>query len=161
MVDALPLSPNGLRHAVLDANVLLPPRLSDILFDLCLAGLFHARWTPDIEEEFLRNWLRVVARTDSNATQLSVQQTASASTKARTRLMRFQSAVPDYLLAGYDDASVLSRVPCAVDAGDRHVAAAALTLQDYVRQFGVASRVCIVSSNLETPCAPGHEAAGR
>lgn len=39
-----PLSPGGITHALLDANVLLPPRLSDVLFDLCLEGLFSARW---------------------------------------------------------------------------------------------------------------------
>src|SRR5471030_2476928 len=57
-----PLSPGGITHALLDANVLLPPRLSDVIFDLCLEGLFSARWSVEIEAEFLRHWPLVVAR---------------------------------------------------------------------------------------------------
>jgi hypothetical protein len=38
MAISHPLSPGGETHVLLDANVLLPPRLSDILPDLCLEG---------------------------------------------------------------------------------------------------------------------------
>jgi hypothetical protein len=34
MANDHPLSPGGITHALLDANVLLPPRLSDALLDL-------------------------------------------------------------------------------------------------------------------------------
>lgn len=144
-----PLSPNGLTHVVLDANVLLPPRLSDILFDLCLAGLYNARWTADIEAEFLRNWPRLVAKLAIDGVQLTAEQMASTAVNAKRRLMHYQSAVPDYLLVGYEDRSVLDRVAHAVDTGDKHVAAAALVLHDNVRQFDVNDRVFIVSSNLK------------
>ena len=41
--------------AILDACVLLPSRLSDVLFDLMLEGLYFAYWTSGVEAEFLRN----------------------------------------------------------------------------------------------------------
>lgn len=43
--------------AVLDACVLYPAPLRDLLLSLASAGLFHARWTPDIENEWTRNLL--------------------------------------------------------------------------------------------------------
>lgn len=55
-----PLSPAGLTYAILDANALLPPRLTDVLFDR--RALYFPRWTVDIETEFLRNWAQVVKR---------------------------------------------------------------------------------------------------
>ena len=41
------------------ACCLLPSRLSDVLFDLMLEGLYFAYWTGDVEAEFLRNWPQV------------------------------------------------------------------------------------------------------
>jgi hypothetical protein len=38
------LSPGGKTLALLDTNALLPPRLSDILFDMCLERLYCPRW---------------------------------------------------------------------------------------------------------------------
>ena len=55
-----PLSPRGETYAVLDENVLLPPRLSDVLFDLQQAGIYHPRWTQDIENEVVRHWGHIV-----------------------------------------------------------------------------------------------------
>lgn len=54
-----PLSPGGVSLAVLDACALLPPRLSDVLFDLTLEGLYLPHWTAEIEDEFLRNFQAV------------------------------------------------------------------------------------------------------
>lgn len=42
-----------------DTCVLLPSRLSDVLFDLMLEGLYFAYWTGDVEAELLRNWPQV------------------------------------------------------------------------------------------------------
>jgi hypothetical protein len=52
MMDHHPLSPGGNTLVLLDACVLLPSRLSDVLFDLMLAGLYFAYWTADVEAEF-------------------------------------------------------------------------------------------------------------
>ena len=54
-----PLTPGGDTLVILDACVLLPSRLSDVLFDLMLDGLYFAYWTGDVEAEFLRNWPQV------------------------------------------------------------------------------------------------------
>ena len=54
-----PLSPGGFSLAVLDACALLPPRVSDVLFDLALEGLYLPHWTAEIEDEFLRNFQAV------------------------------------------------------------------------------------------------------
>jgi hypothetical protein len=55
-----PLSPAGSTLAILDANALLPPRLSDLLFDLFMVGLYQPRWTRTIEAEFIRHFGAVV-----------------------------------------------------------------------------------------------------
>jgi len=50
----------------------LPPRLSDVMFDLFLMGLFSARWSSEIEQEFVRNWPRVVAKVMSGLSSSSL-----------------------------------------------------------------------------------------
>ena len=44
--------------AILDANVLYPNLLRDILLSLAAAGLYHARWTAQINDEWTRNLVR-------------------------------------------------------------------------------------------------------
>lgn len=41
--------------AVLDANVLYPTLVRDILMSLAVADLYHARWSAAIQEEWIRN----------------------------------------------------------------------------------------------------------
>ena len=48
-----PLSPGENTLVILDACVLLPSRLSDVLFDLMLEGLYFAYWTADATKEML------------------------------------------------------------------------------------------------------------
>ncbi|MEV4777993.1 hypothetical protein [Burkholderia sp. LMU1-1-1.1] len=141
-----PLSPGGETHVLLDANVLLPPRLSDVLFDLCLEGLFWARWSAEIEAEFLRNWPRVAfgARAAKSG-----QQADAEAIKAGKRLLSYKRAVRGHEIIGYQASSVLARVPAAVNVADRHVAAAALVLRDLVLQDNAHNRVIIVSNNLK------------
>lgn len=43
--------------AVYDANVLFPAPLRDLLMHLALAGLYRARWTDRIHDEWIRNLL--------------------------------------------------------------------------------------------------------
>lgn len=45
-------------RAVLDANVLFPADLRNALMHLTLAGVFEARWTNQIHEEWIRNVLK-------------------------------------------------------------------------------------------------------
>lgn len=40
---------------IYDANVLYPAPLRDILMELCRIGLFRARWSEEIHQEWIRN----------------------------------------------------------------------------------------------------------
>lgn len=141
-----PLSPGGATHVLLDANALLPPRLSDVLFDLCLEGLFWARWSADIEDEFVRNWARVATGTMAA---VSAQQVAAETVKALKRLESYKRAVRGHEVIGHEAPTVLARVPAAVDVGDKHVAAAALVVRDLALQDNADDKIFIVSSNLK------------
>ena len=114
MIDRHPLSPGGNTLVVLDTCVLLPSRLSDVLFDLMLEGLYFAYWTADVEAEFLRNWLHVHP---------------DAPKSGAKRLKAFQRATNNgHLITGYGDNAFVSRVPARVHENDRHLIAAALVL---------------------------------
>jgi len=49
--------------AIYDACVLYPAPLRDFLLQLACAGLFRARWTNAIHEEWIRNLLAERRRT--------------------------------------------------------------------------------------------------
>jgi predicted nucleic acid-binding protein len=94
---------------LLDANVLYPAPLRDLLLQLSYSGLFQARWSADIDEEWRRNLL-------------SARPELEAQVAATQAMMR--RAMPDALVTGYAD-----RIPRLVlpDPDDRHVLAAAIT----------------------------------
>lgn len=73
--------------AVLDANVLYPNLLRDILLNLAAAGLYRARWTTRISDEWTRNL--VVNRPDIES-------------KIGLLLEQVNAAVPDYLVGNYE-----------------------------------------------------------
>ena len=95
--------------AIYDACVLYPAPLRDFLLQLACAGLFRARWTNAIHEEWIRNLLE--NRPDLDA-----------ATLARTRQL-MDRAVPDALIRGYEPLIHGLDLP---DANDRHVLAAAI-----------------------------------
>lgn len=130
-----PLSPGGSTLVILDACVLLPSRLSDVLFDLMLEGLYFAYWTGDVEAEFLRNW--PVVHPD-------------ASKSGPKRLKAFQRAANNgHLITGYNDDVFMSRVPSRVQKNDRHLVAAALVLVNGMDEENEPelNKVLIVSNN--------------
>ena len=93
---------------ILDANVLYPNLLRDILLSLASSGLFHARWTARINDEWTRN---LVANRPEIASKIGLL------------LEQVNQAVPDCLVEDYEfliDSLVLP------DADDRHVLAAAI-----------------------------------
>jgi predicted nucleic acid-binding protein len=94
--------------AVLDACVLYPQLVRDMLLRLACAGLYHARWSEAIEQEWTRNVRE----------KLPVQAQAIART---VTLMR--QAVPDCMVTGYENLIAGLELP---DPGDRHVLAAAI-----------------------------------
>lgn len=97
---------------VLDTCVLLRLRLADVLMDLRAEKVFAAHWTPEIDQEFLRNMEKVYG---------------IARAKAQARLNAMKARCPEWEInlskADFD------AVPQQVDAKDRHVAAAALALR--------------------------------
>ena len=95
--------------AVLDACVLYPAPVRDILLSLAHQGLYHARWTVTINDEWVRNLVQ--NRPELNAEQL------------RRTAERMAQAIPDSLITGYERFASIVDLP---DPDDRHVLAAAL-----------------------------------
>jgi predicted nucleic acid-binding protein len=94
--------------AVLDANVLYPNLLRDILLSLAVSGLYHARWTARINDEWTRNL--VANRPDIES-------------KIGLLLEQVNAAVPDCLVEDYEYLIDSLTLP---DTDDRHVLAAAI-----------------------------------
>jgi predicted nucleic acid-binding protein len=101
--------------AIYDSCVLYPAPLRDLLVRLARAGLFRARWTDTIHDEWIRNVLE--NRPDLSAAQLE-----------RTRQL-MNAAVRDCLVVGYEGRIDSLTLP---DPDDRHILAAALEAQAQV-----------------------------
>lgn len=91
-----------------DACVLYPAPLRDLLMHLSLSGLFRARWTNEIHEEWINNLLE--QRPDLNRIQLE-----------RTRAL-MNTHILDALVENYETLTPKLSLP---DPHDRHVLAAA------------------------------------
>lgn len=95
---------------VLDACVLYPSLLRDLLMHLGLAGLYQPKWSAIIEDEWKRNLIR--DRPDLNPDQIE-----------RTRWLMNQS-LPDAMVKGFEPHIASIDLP---DVDDRHVVAAAIS----------------------------------
>lgn len=95
--------------ALLDANVLYPARLRDLLIRLAVDGHYAARWSEQILDECFRNL--AANRPDLPGEHL-----------ARTRSL-MHVAVPDAMVVDFDHLVAAIELP---DPGDRHVVAAAI-----------------------------------
>jgi predicted nucleic acid-binding protein len=95
--------------ALYDANVLYPSTLRNLLMHLALTGLFQAKWSNSIHEEWIAALLR--NRPDLSREKLE-----------RTRMLMDKHA-EDALVSGYEDLIAGLRLP---DPHDRHVLAAAI-----------------------------------
>jgi len=93
---------------VLDANILYPFRVRDVLLRFAEAGLFRARWSPEILDEWARN---LVAEKPHLEASVRSQQEAMA------------RAFPEALVEGYEGLIQALDLP---DETDRHVLAAAI-----------------------------------
>jgi predicted nucleic acid-binding protein len=93
--------------AVLDACVLVPAVLSDLLLRVAAEGLYQAYWTPDILEEVRRTLLNDLHLTD---------------TQAARRIEAMAAAFPDALITHHSP--LVDAMPN--DPKDRHVLAAAV-----------------------------------
>ncbi len=94
---------------VYDANVLYPAPLRDLLLHMARTGLYQARWTQDIHQEWMQKLLQ-------NRPDLTRQQLE------RTREL-MNRAVLDCLVTGYQELIPALTLP---DPDDRHVLAAAI-----------------------------------
>lgn len=95
--------------AVLDACVLYPSLLRDLLMHLGLTGLYQPKWTDRIQQEWQRSLL--VRRPHIRVEQLR-----------RTEMLMNQ-ALPDARIVGYEDIIEGLELP---DPDDKHVLAAAI-----------------------------------
>jgi predicted nucleic acid-binding protein len=96
--------------AVLDANVLYPIGLCDLLLRLARRGLYQARWSEAILDEALRNL--IAARPDA------------AHLERRFHQMRVHFA--EAMVGQREIELLLPAVPAGIDRKDHHVVAAAI-----------------------------------
>lgn len=92
-----------------DSSVLYPAPIRDILIELAINGLYQAKWTEEIHEEWIRNLLK--NRKDLQRFQLE-----------RTKDLMNKS-IPDCLVCGYKNLINIVNLP---DPDDQHVVAAAI-----------------------------------
>jgi len=149
-----PLSPGGTTYALLDTNVLIPARLSDVLFDCAGQGLFLPRWTRTIEDEFVSNWGDVVFGVSSADKKARKEAGGTPPPDhiagAKKRLSCFRGAVGlEWEIIGYDEADILARVPSGVDKSDIPHVAACLVLLDSLSEENSPFKIFLVSKNLK------------
>jgi len=118
---------------VLDACVLYPSFLRDLLIRLGLTGLYQPKWSATIEDEWQRNLL--ANRADLTPEQ--IQRTAAL----------MNTAVPDAMITGFE--SLINSVDLP-DVDDRHVVAASVRSNSEI----------IVTFNLKDFPAPALDAFG-
>lgn len=93
---------------VYDACVLYPAPLRDLLMRLAKTDLFAARWTTQIQDEWMRNLLAV---------------RPELAEKLPRTVALMNQAIPDALITDYEP---MIEGLCLPDPGDRHVLAAAI-----------------------------------
>jgi predicted nucleic acid-binding protein len=96
--------------AILDACVLYPATLRDLLLSLARDGLFRARWNDRIQDE----WVRSLLERRPELGEAALRRTCELMAKA----------VPDSVVHGWQ--SLELGLPKLPDADDRHVLAAAI-----------------------------------
>ena len=97
--------------AILDANVMFPVNVFDILAQFCIEGLFSAKWSQDIDDEWTRNLL--ASRSDITKEQVF------------KRRDRQRIALPDWEVEVEKYQSLIAAINLP-DINDRHVLAAAI-----------------------------------
>ena len=120
--------------AFYDANVLYPAELRNLLMHLALTGLFRAKWSAEVHEE----WISSLLNKRPDLTRVKLE---------RTRMLMDKHS-EDALVTGYEDLIPGLQLP---DPDDRHVLAAAirghvdvivtLNVRDFpaaaIRSFGI------------------------
>lgn len=94
---------------LLDANVLYPAPIRDILMQLAVEDLFRAKWTAEIHSE----WIEALLRHEPYRDRAALERTCTL----------MDTAVRDALITGYEELIGCLELP---DMDDRHVLAAAI-----------------------------------
>ncbi len=94
--------------ALLDANVLYPFMVRDVLLTLAYAGLYRPLWTNTITDEWRRNLIAAKPHLEPNL---------------RDTVETMERAFPEAIVGGYEDLIPSFDLP---DPDDRHVLAAAV-----------------------------------
>ena len=102
----------GALRAFLDASVIYPASLRDLLMRLTMAELFQARWSSRVHEE----WMRAVLRDRSDLTFFQLDSARAA----------MDDHAEDCLVTGYEPLIGSLTLP---DPEDRHVLAAAIVAE--------------------------------
>lgn len=100
---------------MLDANVLYPFRIRDALLRLAEAGLFRARWSPPILDEWRRN---LIARKPHLAKSVDAQIAAMSRAFPESCVCGAESLIEALTLPDPDDRHVLAT---AIRAGAEHI----------------------------------------
>src|ERR1022692_4131141 len=95
--------------ALLDANVLYPAPMRDLLLELAVTDLYKAKWTADIHRE----WIEALLRNEPKRDRKLLEGTRD----------KMDKATRDCLVTGYE---VLIPTLTLPDKNDRHVLAAAI-----------------------------------
>lgn len=95
--------------ALLDANVLYPAPLRDILLQLAVSDLFRAKWTADIHRE----WIEALLEREPHRDRAALERTQDL----------MDNHTRDCLVTGYEPLIASLELP---DPDDRHVLAAAI-----------------------------------
>jgi PIN domain len=95
--------------AILDACVLYPPSLRDLLMRLAAHGIYSPRWTSEIQTE----WVSNVLSDNPSLSQAQLERTCSL----------MEAVDPDSLVSGYETHLLNMHLP---DPKDHHVLAAAI-----------------------------------
>lgn len=95
--------------AFLDASVLYPAPLRDLLMELAVSDLYRAKWSDAVHEE----WIRAVLRNRSDLTRAQLENTRDL----------MNTHVRDALVTDFKQLIDVLELP---DPGDRHVFAAAI-----------------------------------
>ena len=95
--------------ALLDANVLYPAPLRDLLMQVAVSDVFRAKWTAEIHRE----WIDALLRNEPHRERAALERTRDLMNRA----------APDCLVRGYESLIPGLALP---DLDDRHVLAAAI-----------------------------------
>lgn len=131
---------NHIARVLIDACLLVKGNVSNVFFDLDHCGLIALHWTPEIAEQFVRNWskMRVAAEGLSEADGSRYKDAfVKKQELARERLAKFEAMQPEWRVPDWNLAKASEWLPekrfgvgeqYGVHSGDYEVALAAAKL---------------------------------